>query len=81
MVVKLITWLFLFQVIVLALRQVVLIREFLLYIVKLGSTIFGTDRSKILLVPFLLITVLYVQKKKTADPRSSVTKERTVFNE
>ena len=46
-----------------------------------GSTIFGTDRSKILLVPFLLITVLYVQKKKTADPRSSVTKERTVFNE
>lgn len=47
----------------------------------LGSTIFGTDRSKILLVPFLLITVLYVQKKKTADPRSSVTKERTVFNE
>lgn len=47
----------------------------------IGSTIFGTDRSKILLVPFLLITVLYVQKKKTADPRSSVTKERTVFNE
>ena len=46
-----------------------------------GSTIFGTDGSKILLVPFLLITVLYVQKKKTADPRSSVTKERTVFNE
>ena len=47
----------------------------------LGSTIFGTDRSKILLVPFLLIRILYVQKKKTADPRSSVTKERTVFNE
>ncbi len=46
-----------------------------------GSTIFGTDRSKILLVPFLLIRILYVQKKKTADPRSSVTKERTVFNE
>ena len=25
-----------------------------------GSTIFGTDRSKILLVPFLLIRILYV---------------------